>query len=102
MSRWCWMRSTGANGSAGAADFSRATRMGRSAVEDGGAANRGGAGARPFGEILGKFAVPRTRRFGHRALGGHPLLDCAPAVITLVRFHFSLRSETNRPSPADG
>src|SRR5204862_7100499 len=62
-----------------------------SAVENGGAANHGGAGACPLREICRQFAVPRACRFGHRALSRHSLLDRAPVVITLVRFHLPLR-----------
>src|SRR4029079_16561052 len=40
-------------------------------------------------EILGKLGVPRLGGFGHSALGGHPLFDRAPAIISLVRFHWS-------------
>src|SRR3954447_730633 len=62
----------------------------RSAVEDSGAADRRRAAARALREILGQFPVPGACRFGHRALGRHPLFDCPPAVITLVRFHWSI------------
>lgn len=74
----------------------------RSAVDDDGAANGGGAGACPSREIFCQFAVPRTGSFGDRALSRHPLFDRAPTVITLVRFHLSPPLRGIRPSPANG
>lgn len=47
------------------------------------------AGHRSLGEILGELGVPRLGCVGNRALCGHPLLDRAPPVITLVRLHWS-------------
>ena len=40
-------------------------------------------------EVFGKLGMPCPRLFGDGALGGHPFLDCATAIITLVRFHWS-------------
>ena len=77
-----------------------AVRLVESAVQYGGAADRCCAGTRPFGEILRQLGMPRACIFRHRALRCHPLFDRAPAIITLVRLHLSLRSETERPSPA--
>src|SRR5438094_8805627 len=74
----------------------------KSAVEDGGAADRRGAGARPFRKILGQFAVPNAGRFSDRALRRHPLFDRAPPVITIVRFHVSPPLRGIRASPANG
>jgi len=70
----------------------RASHGVRSAVDCGDVADRAGAGARAFREILGQFAVPGARRLGHRTLGRHPFFNCTPTVITLVGLHLPLHS----------
>ncbi|HEX5320395.1 MAG TPA: DUF1003 domain-containing protein [Stellaceae bacterium] len=47
----------------------------------------GGAGAGALGEVFGELGVPRASRFTDCAPGGHPLLDRAAPIVTLVRLH---------------
>jgi len=48
-------------------------------------------------EILSELDMPEARRFRYSALGCKSFFDRAPTIITLVRFHLSLRSETEIP-----
>jgi len=88
------------NGSNRTHDARSGNSVDQSAVQGDGAAGRRGGGAGAFGEVLRELGMPSPRGFGHRTLRRHPLFDRSAPVVTLVRFHLSLRSETERPSPA--
>jgi hypothetical protein len=51
--------------------------------------SKGGRGDGALGKVFGEFCVPGASGLAHSALCGHPFLDRAPPVITLVRLHWS-------------
>jgi len=63
-----------------------------SAVDRGGGANGGGAGACALREIVRQFAVPFAGGFRDCSLGGHPFFNGALSIITLVGLHLPLHS----------